>query len=393
MFKNLVLIAGLAIIAIAFVACAPAPTATPVPPTAVPATAVPTKAPEATKPPAPTAVPPTVAPTAVPATNTPAAPKPADANTLLALKVATAPKLDALADDAAWKTAPEMKIAAAGGQNFKGGATSATMKAVYVNDTVYFLLQYDDPTLSVQRSPFVKQADGSWKKLVDPDDKGGDNNKYYEDKFSMIWPISTIPNFDKQGCFVSCHAGEPGKPYGNKYLAEGLTADIWHWKAQRNVGQVDDQYLDSTKYDKEKSPEAGRKSDPNDGGGYKNNIDANTKLPAFGLAGNKPAGAGNYIILDDVKVPFDATKYKEGDMVPGIYAAPYKGDRGDISAAWKWADGKWTIEFGRKLDTGSKTDVQFKDLKATYYFGVAIFDNAQVRHAFQSGSTPFVFKP
>ena len=34
------------------------------------------------------------------------------------------------------------------------------------------------------------------------------------------------------------------------------------------IGQVDDQYLDHTRYDKEKSPEAGRKSDPKTGGGY-----------------------------------------------------------------------------------------------------------------------------
>jgi hypothetical protein len=30
--------------------------------------------------------------------------------------------------------------------------------------------------------------------------------------------------------------------------------------------------------------------------------------------------------------------------------------------------------------------VQFEDLTGTYYFGLAIFDNAQVRHAFQSGA-------
>lgn len=35
----------------------------------------------------------------------------------------------------------------------------------------------------------------------------------------------------------------------------------------------------------------------------------------------------------------------------------------------------------------------FDDLTATYYFGVAAFDNAQVRHAFAAGATPFVFQP
>ena len=44
-----------------------------------------------------------------------------------------------------------------------------------------------------------------------------------------------------------------------------------------------------------------------------------------------------------------------------------------------------TVEFSRKLVTGSEFDVQFNDLKKEYAFGVAIFDNAQVRHAFSSG--------
>ncbi len=38
----------------------------------------------------------------------------------------------------------------------------------------------------------------------------------------------------------------------------------WHWKSVRtgSVGQVDDQYVDGTRYDKDKAPEAGHKSDP-----------------------------------------------------------------------------------------------------------------------------------
>jgi len=45
----------------------------------------------------------------------------------------------------------------------------------------------------------------------------------------------------------------------------------------------------------------------------------------------------------------------------------------------------WTLELARKLVTGSQFDVQFNDLTKGYFFGVAAFDNAQVRHAFQGG--------
>ena len=55
--------------------------------------------------------------------------------------------------------------------------------------------------------------------------------------------------------------------------------------------------------------------------------------------------------------------------------------RADLQSAYRWQDGKWTFEVARKLVTGSKYDVQFNDPAKTYYFGMAAFDNAQVRHA------------
>jgi hypothetical protein len=67
------------------------------------------------------------------------------------------------------------------------------------------------------------------------------------------------------------------------------------------------------------------------------------------------------------------------------------GNRGDITAAWMWKDGMWTIEFSRKRVTGS--DVQFSDLTAQYFFGLAIFENAQFRHAFEMGTSFLVFMP
>ena len=39
----------------------------------------------------------------------------------------------------------------------------------------------------------------------------------------------------------------------------------------------------------------------------------------------------------------------------------------------------------------SKTDVQFDKLDATYDFGLATFDNAQVRHAYNMGALHLKF--
>ena len=150
-------------------------------------------------------------------------------NVLVAAKATTTPVLDGMANDPAWAAARPTKVELTGGVNFADGkgATTATLKAVYSGDTVYFLVQYADPTNSIRRGPFQKQADGTWKKLKDPNDKGGDDNVYYEDKWAMIWNINdSIVNFDKKGCAVACHTGE-GKPFGNKYLSsEGQLGDM-----------------------------------------------------------------------------------------------------------------------------------------------------------------------
>jgi len=291
----------------------------------------------------------------------------------------------------AWKDAPPLAVKVVGGKNLPGGSTEVTLRSVYAGEMVYFLMQYKDATESLKRAPWVKQADGSWQKLKDPNDKGGDNNLYYEDKMSMIWAINS-PTFEQKGCLAACHTGE-GKPYGNKYTGSpGERLDMWHWKSVRTgpVGQIDDQYVDNTKYDKEKSPNAGRKTDPKTGGGYADNQTEDKKGPKFALAGNKPAPP--YWIMDAEKELFDDSKYKAGDEVPGIIVAPFTGDRGDLAAKHAWKDGVWTIVIARKLVTNSEFDVQFSDLKKPYTFGVSVFDNAQVRHAYNAGVLKLVFE-
>ena len=47
--------------------------------------------------------------------------------------------------------------------------------------------------------------------------------------------------------------------------------------------------------------------------------------------------------------------------------------------------------YSRKLVTGSKYDVQFDNLDGTYEFGLAAFDNAQVRHAVHFGALKLQF--
>ena len=320
----------------------------------------------------------------------------AQQNVLTAVKAGAAPKLDGVADDAVWAKAPELKVALRLGRNFADGKTTATLKAAYTADTLYILVQYDDPTHSMRRGPFQKQADGSWIKLKDPADKGGDNNLYYEDKWAMIWNIGgSIKDFAKEGCFAMCHDDEPPKPFGNKYTeSAGELGDIWHAKSVRgaySLGQIDDQYVDHTRFDKDKAPGAGRKSDPKTGGGYENMKVVNGK-PEFMAKDAKPANkGGTYWLKVEDKVAFDDSKFAAGDEVASILVSKFTGDRGDLASAGQWKGGKWSFEVARKLVTGSKFDVQFDNLDGAYQFGVAAFDNAQVRHAYHRGALTLKF--
>jgi len=316
-------------------------------------------------------------------TDTPSAAS-GDRTTLIAARASATPTLDGVADEAAWRTAVPLTFTVSGGNNFGGkGETTVTLKAVTAGDSIYFLIQYADPTESLRRGPFQKQADGSWKKVKDPQDAGGDDNLYYEDKWSIIWNINdSIEGFNKDGCAVFCHAGEPGKPFGNKYTSKaGEVGDMWHHKGSRNgvFGFVDDQYVDHTRFDAQKAPNAGRKGDPG-GPDYKAFNLVNGK-PEFMAKGQKPAGkGGTYYIKDGDQVAF-VDNFQAGDEVPSYIVFPLKGDRGDIKVAYKWSNGQYTFEVARKLVTGSQYDVQFDKVGKPYYFSFAAFDNAQVRHA------------
>lgn len=305
-------------------------------------------------------------------------------NTLVAIKVGQAPDLRALASDPAWARARPLSFRVVDGVNFADGKgeTDVTLKAVYTTDMLYMLIQYKDPTNSVRRGPFQKQADGSWKALKDPNNRGGDDNVYYEDKWAFLWPASPVRNFEKQGCTVACHLGE-GKPYGNKYTRdEGEILDMWHFKGMRNaqLGWVDDQYTDHTRHDPQKSPNAGRKGDP--GGPDYAGFGLESGRPKFMHREGRAANAGGrYFIARGDEVPFDDTRFKPGDEVASYIVNPLQGDRGDIRVAHAWKDGMHTSVISRKLVTGSPYDVQWSDLGKRYAFGFAAFDNAQVRHA------------
>jgi hypothetical protein len=321
--------------------------------------------------------------------------------TLVSKATDNAPVLDGMVEDL-WSNAPALevrvdKLPYKPNNGYPGiSETVVTMRALHDSENIYLLYQYADPTKSLERFPWVKQEDGSWKQKKNLDSTGH-GNTYYED--AVLWDINAR-GFGKKGCDAACHMaqdgeinGTPTKSPGRKYTTrEGQTIDMWHWKSVRSwpVDQVDDQFIDDTA-NPEENKNWGRKGDAKTGGGYRNNVSEDGTQPAF-MPSDGSTGA--YWLLKDEAVPFE-DNFKPGDVLPGVVVSPFEGSRGDISAKAKWEDGTWTIEVRRPLKTtGEKAeiqDVQF-DPADDYDFGIAVFDNSQINHIYHEGVITLKFE-
>lgn len=318
--------------------------------------------------------------------------------TLISTKTSSPIVLDGIADKA-WDAAESIAVTVdelpyepnngyAGMQE-----TDVKIKSLYDDENVYFLITYKDPTQSLERFPWVKQADGSWKKMAKKDDTGHENT-YYEDKFAMFWDINT-KGFEAEGCMIACHLDEPGDTSaGRKYTeTAGETIDMWHAKFVRTLpmGMFDDQYVDHNTDPKENAG-WGRKGDTGKSG-YKNNDNADKTAPAF--MNLDPTEDEKYFIIPSKKIPF-VDNFKEGDVLPGIDIAPMMGGRADILSRNNYADGTWTLEVMRSLKTEGENaetqDVQFTDTSKSYPFGIAVFDNSQINHLYHVETLELKFK-
>lgn len=312
-------------------------------------------------------------------------------NHLTSIKTKQVPELDGKIEDL-WDQAPELKIPVQGGRS---GPTTVTFKSMYTDTDVYFLAQWDDNREDLDRMPW--DYDGKeWKRKP-----GG--GSHYEDKFSVYWNINdSTTGFNEKGCMATCHGEKGATKYGaHRTNGQGQLIDQWHWKGARTgpAGQIDDQYVNWLKQGEldakgKPSKEAGRYADPKKDGGYEENIDEKTKkLPIYMFKDPEHPMVNKSFIMKEEAVPFaDNGQFKKGDRIPGHVVAPFTGDRGDIPAKGLWKDGKWTLEWSRKLSTGSKYDVDFSNLNRSYPFGVATFNNEQWDHSYSLGVFQLVFK-
>ncbi|NLF68156.1 MAG: hypothetical protein GX575_03770 [Candidatus Anammoximicrobium sp.] len=274
-----------------------------------------------------------------------------------------------------WDRARPLIVPLVNGNGLDAGQTEVTLRALHNGDELFLLAEWNDPTEERRYTPWKKTADG-WEHLkTNPKDE----SVYYEDKFGLMFPVQPDWRFEQAGCALYCHAGG-GNPYGVKY--SDRVVDEWHWKAVRSdpVGQADDRYVSHSASETKLS---GRRNDPEPpGGGYKPNAAPDQPHPSF-LPGD-PADTLLGAIRKEHAVPYTeerAAAIPPGTIIPGMICTPFGQDRGDLKCQSTHRDGRWSLLFRRKLDTGSEFDVQFKP-GGSSAFSCAAFDHTSKRHAY-----------
>jgi hypothetical protein len=294
-------------------------------------------------------------------------------------RVLTAAKLDVAPADLAalpglpWDDAKPLELTLVNGSGHTKGMSRVCLQAIRNEEYLFVKASWSDRGRSRNYWPWLKTEDG-WRHLVT---SSTDEQIYYEDKFSMIFPIEKDPLFTAYGCAIYCHT-EAGS-YG--YKGADKKVDVWHWKASRTgvMNYADDKYWlghDTSLHD------AGRIPDPKTGGGDAKNNSEDKTTPAYLPA--TPGASRHGALVRAEAIPYseeEAAKIPAGVLIPGTVVGRVTGDRGDVACLAQHSDEGWTIYLMRKLDTGSEHDVIFEP-GGTYDFACAAFDHAAKRHAY-----------
>ena len=325
----------------------------------------------------------------------------AQADRLVSVPVDYAPVLDGVISEAFWADAPVFEVETVGAGHWgadNASETTVRLQSVYTPDSVYFLVRWADPTYSIDRQRWVLEA-GAWSRQDQTPLSAGGASTYYEDKLAFLWVMDAASVLADESFwstyFEPQDAPEAGYDRPVKSMPQGEMLDMWHFKYVRtnfsSPGQVDDQFVDDTR-DAATARNAGRRSDPGEGGYYNNAKDYTTPAGATvsGPRYHVPGNPNLFILSQDMidsGAAVEIADYAElmalpeGTRLAGVISRAFTGGRGDITAKATWSDGWYALELGRALDTGTPdVDVIFSDLDMPYFFGIGTFDNAQIAH-------------
>lgn len=313
----------------------------------------------------------------------------------------------------------------------KNGSTSLDVQAAHDKDNLYLRFEWKSQMDRAGQMHDYMMYDGEkWAFIGGPRSKdkvrSGAEPPLYEDRLAIMIDDGKIPLFKNQGCWLSCHNGMRDMPEEatkaqvqahallggalkqsdvRKYLpntrtddaakwdktksaeeiaklkAAGEFVELMQWRGARSnpVGMTDDGYvLEYRLFDAGKGP-------------FGWNVDRKTMTPKFmfdaskvGVKAIAMADIGNAakphaIIREENAVAYDPKAgWKKGDILPGRVlshadAAGSAADNGDVKGSWK--DGKWTVLWTRKLDTGHPEDDKILKAGGVYNVGFAIHDD------------------
>ncbi|MDH5534786.1 MAG: ethylbenzene dehydrogenase-related protein [Betaproteobacteria bacterium] len=309
----------------------------------------------------------------------------------------------------------------------KNGFIALSLQVAYDADNAYFRAQWmTRNNFAGDAHPFERFDGKAWKHYgypkLDAVVQQGKQPGIYEDRFSIMIDDGSVPNFDKQGCWLTCHNGErdmpnlpsKGEVQANdffkaikkndvrKYLpstradamaswdkgksldeikkikAAGGFLDLMQWRGHRSnpVGMADDFYvLEYRNGDAGKNP-------------FSSNVDREKHQPKF-MYDEKKVGKKalreedirkmpTALVREENAVPFDPNAgWKEGDLIPAyvVSRADASGSAADNKQAkGVWKDGMWTVVWARPRNLTNPDDKPLKDGKA-YNFSFAVHDD------------------
>jgi hypothetical protein len=300
----------------------------------------------------------------------------------------TAPKIDGLSTDAAWANAAPLFAKTTAG-------TLLTMKAVTNGGNIYILLSWPDATND--------NVDEVWRF-----DGANWTQGPIDDAVALFWNIdNSVNGFTARGCRAICHTTPVGQdmiikgPVGGQTVWSGAKqrGDIWDMSLAisnvRAAGNdyyfgVDETYLKNpsalTPYIRRRHDDFTNKAPLE----LNERVDPATgrRVPRYRLKPGLTVATTPYPLLNQVEEIADYTSFKAGDTIPYIIFYPlstkWGGSRDDIASKGTWKDGRWTVEFKRKLDTGHPADdIIFRPGSTRYYvFDAAIFNHSVAQHSY-----------
>lgn len=306
---------------------------------------------------------------------------------------------------------------------FEGQEQNFTLRSGIYGEDIYFLVEWEDEEDSKDRQSWyfdteTKRWKGEHKYANAADDK------FYEDKFSFLFPIGDVDGFSETTCYATCHTADNINQTGDKHTRHYLTTDgqkvdMWHWKRVRSThnDRIDDQRI---RYiaPPNTSSSNGRGGDPDSGAGSRSGYSDNKQsliitgtstevtVPKYVVPGATdyywiPVGwLGNEAKLvtavdSEGVLTYDGGTidpadggYEQGTgakRFPSVLTRDFLGERADLEVQVQFTGKGWIAEVKRKLNTNDPWDVVFDPEGEDIPFGFATFDNAAIAHGIKAG--------